>query len=174
MLCACGDQVVPLECIPMLKTYSEGLIYLVTNVVCSYDPYFRYISTSIEVLATLILEFFPQTSWGAQNPWFWALFETPKIASTQLQTPVENFLGVIWPCYRYLGSTRGYKLSNALTLVRIRHKQRCPTTLVQKVKNPPQKTKPPLSPPQYLKLWKNRSFDLITILEISTNPQDVQ
>ena len=139
MLWACADQVVPLERLLMLKTYSEGLTYPVTNVVCSYEPQIRYISTPIEVLHTLVLEFFPQTSWGAQNPWFWALFETPKIASTQLQTPVENFLEVTWPCHRYSGSTTGYKLSNALTLVRIRHKQHCSTTLVQKVKNPPPK-----------------------------------
>ena len=116
----CCDQVVPLECLPMLKTCSEGLTCPVTSVVCSYETLFRNISTQIAVLATLILELFPQTSWGAQNPWFWALFETPKIASTQLQTTVENFLEVTWPCYRYSGLTSGYNLSNALTLVFIR------------------------------------------------------
>ena len=34
--CACSEEVVPLECLPMLKTCSEGLTYPVTCVVCSY------------------------------------------------------------------------------------------------------------------------------------------
>ena len=34
--CTISDEVVPLECLPTLKTCSEGLIYPATCVVCSY------------------------------------------------------------------------------------------------------------------------------------------
>ena len=139
----------------MLKTCSEGLTCPVTSVVCSYETLFRNISTQIAVLATLMLELFPQTSWGAQNPWFWALFETPKIASTQLQTTVENFLEVTWPCYRYSGLTSGYNLSNAVTLVIIRCLHHPLRNLVQNPKSASKK-KASFKGRVFFWRWKNR------------------
>ena len=80
----------------MSKSCLEGLIYLVTIVVCSLRPWFQSISTHFEVSVVLIMKLFPHTLWGTQIPWFWALFEPPKIAHIQLQAPVENFLEVVW------------------------------------------------------------------------------
>ena len=82
-------------------------------------------------MVVLILKLFPQTLWEAQIPWFWALFEPPKITYTQLQALAENFLEVTRPCYRYEKVSSGCKLSNALTLVIIRQTQTDSTTLVQ-------------------------------------------
>ena len=91
-----SDQIVPLEYFTMSKSCSEGLIYLVTIVVCSHRPWFQSISTHFEVSVVLIMKLFPHTLWGTQIPWFWALFEPPKIAHTQLQAPAEIFLEVVW------------------------------------------------------------------------------
>ena len=112
-----SDQIVPLEYFTMSKSCSEGLTSLVTIVVCSHRPWFQSISTHFEVSVVLIMKLFPHTLWGTQIPWFWALFEPPKIAHTQLQAPAINFLEVVWSWNRYAESTIGYKLSNAPSLV---------------------------------------------------------
>ena len=57
----------------------------------------------------------------------------------------ENFLLVVWPCYRFIKVFTGKKLSSAHTLVIIRRLQRSPTTLVQKCKSTTKKKMPPLS-----------------------------
>ena len=91
-----SDQIVPLGYFTMSKSCLEGLTYLVTIVVCTHRPWFQSISTHFEVSVVLIMKLFPHTLWGIQIPWFWALFEPPKIAHTQLQAPAENFLEVVW------------------------------------------------------------------------------
>ena len=67
-----------------------------------------------------------------KNACFEQLFESLKCSLTQLQESVENFLLVVWPCYRYEKVFSGNKLSNAHTLVIIRQLQRAQNILVQK------------------------------------------
>ena len=79
------------------KKSSQGLTCLVPIVVCSHRPWFQSISTHFEVPVVIIMKLFPHTLWRTQIPWFWALVEPPRIAHTELQAPVENFLEVVWP-----------------------------------------------------------------------------
>ena len=80
-----------------------------------------------------------------KNPCFYPHFETLDFALTQLQELVENFLMVVWPWYGYVKSSSGYKLSNALILILIRHTDRAGNDLVQTYFFTPKNKTPPLS-----------------------------
>ena len=71
-------------------------------------------------------------------------FGSKKFSLSRLQESVENFLLVVWSCYRYVKVFSGNKLSNALTLVIIRRLQRSLNVLVLKVKSTTKK-RPPLN-----------------------------
>ena len=73
---------------------------------------------------------------------FEPLFESLKFSLAQLQESVENFLLVVWPCYRYEKVSSGTKLSNAPTLVIIRQLERSPTILVKSGKSGTEKKTP--------------------------------
>ena len=70
-----------------------------------------------------------------KNPCFRSHFENKKFCLFHLREPVENFLLVVRPCYRYVKVSSDNKLSNAPTLMIIRRLQRSVTLLVQNVKS---------------------------------------
>ena len=78
------------------------------------------------------------------NACFEPLLGSLTLPLAQLQDSVENFLLVVWTCYRYGKVFSGNKLSNAPTLVIVRRLHRSPTSLVQKCKSTTKK-RPPLS-----------------------------
>ena len=99
-----------------------------------------------------------------KNPCFKPLFETLKLSLAQLQVPVENFLLVVWPCYRYVKVSSGNKLSNAHTLVIIRQLERSQTVLVRNVKSTTQKKRPPLK----MIFKQNHMIDLSIIFSFTS------
>ena len=143
----------------MLATCLEGIAEPGIIVFHSYNQHFWRISAQFQILAILIRNLFSQPLWDTQNPCFWAVFGPLKITLTQLQAAVENFLSVTWPYNRYSGSTLGYKLSNAPTLMSIGWLQRSLTFLVQKVFFTAEK-RPPLRPPFSLQNRKKHGWGL--------------
>ena len=142
----------------MLAMCLEGIAYPATSVFQSYNQHFWRIYAQFQILATLIRNLFSQALWDTQNPCFWAVFEPLKITLTQLQAAVENFLSVTWPYNRYPGSTLGYKLSNAPTLMSIGWLQRSLTFFVKKVFFGSLKKTPPLKEAFFLNPGTARKF----------------
>ena len=86
------DRVVPLECSTMFEMCSGCMEYLVTLGICRNRSPFKNFCARYALLVRSVPQHFLQTLSETQNPWFWALFETPQMSLIQLPAPVENFL----------------------------------------------------------------------------------
>ena len=139
------DQVTSREYSTMSETCSGGVTYPVTIVVYHNQSSFWTVSLCSDAQNEKIVWSSHQTFWRIENLKFLLLFETQNFPLTQLQAPVENFLGIAWVWYGYSKVTSDYKLLNARTLVIVRQIQHLPDVLVQNVDLTSKKKRGPLS-----------------------------